>query len=490
MKRLKTLRARFAMWTAGLLLLALILYSIFVYASMSRSLTTVVDDTLRSVAAQIIADSGHGELVSIDDVAQEPEYEQLRDRGFSMEAWDLNGRLVESYGPYGGFPTPSADFYAPFQSGQFMTIEDGESHDPVRIYSVQIVDRNEVLGVLQVAQNLNNIQSTLNLLLITLLIGGPLVAAAAGAGGYFLAGRALAPIKQITETARQVSTQSLSARLNLPASEDEVGRLAATFDSMLTRLDNGFRREQQFTADASHELRTPLSAMQTIIDGTLARRRAPAEYEQALADLAQETKHMRTLTEGLLHLARADATEQTRSVSNGVYRIQSQAESGVEIPAHHPATFEELNLALLLQDVVDSMQSLADEKGLQIVYHVPTEHLLLLGDGDDLIRLFINLLDNAIKYTTHGSITVTAQASSEKLLVVTIRDTGIGIAPQHIPHIFSRFYRVDSSRSEAGSGLGLAIAQSIAEAHGGAISVESEQGKFTTFQVRLATNLS
>ncbi|MCB0096878.1 MAG: sensor histidine kinase, partial [Caldilineaceae bacterium] len=140
--------------------------------------------------------------------------------------------------------------------------------------------------------------------------------------------------------------------------------------------------------------------------------------------------------------------------------------------------------------VVDSMQSLADEKGLQIVYHVPTEHLLLLGDGDDLIRLFINLLDNAIKYTTHGSITVTAQASSEKLLVVTIRDTGIGIAQQHIPHIFSRFYRVDSSRSEAGSGLGLAIAQSIAEAHGGAISVESEQGKFTTFQVRLATNLS
>ncbi|MCB0092231.1 MAG: HAMP domain-containing protein, partial [Caldilineaceae bacterium] len=99
------------------------------------------------------------------------------------------------------------------------------------------------------------------------------------------------------------STQSLSARLNLPASEDEVGRLAATFDSMLTRLDNGFRREQQFTADASHELRTPLSAMQTIIDGTLARRRAPAEYEQALADLAHETKHMRTLTEGLLHLA-------------------------------------------------------------------------------------------------------------------------------------------------------------------------------------------
>ncbi|MEZ4711844.1 MAG: ATP-binding protein [Caldilineaceae bacterium] len=489
MKRLKTLRARFAMWTAGLLLVALIVFSLFVYASMSRSLTTVVDDTLRSVAAQIIADGHRGELVSIEDVAQDPEYEQLRERGFSMQAWDLNGQLVQAYGPYGGFPTPPADFYAPFQSGKFMTIEDAETHEPVRVYNVQIIERNQVLGVLQVAQNLNNIQSTLNLLLITLLIGGPLVAAAAGAGGYFLAGRALAPITQITETARQVSTQSLSARLNLPASEDEVGRLAATFDSMLSRLDDGFRREQQFTADASHELRTPLSAMQTIIDGTLARRRAPDEYEQALTDLSYETKHMRTLTEGLLHLARADATEHSRPVSNGEYGIQSQAESGAAAPFPRPATFEEIDLALLLQDVVDSMRPLADEKGLRIVYGLPPERLLLAGDGDDLIRLFINLLDNAIKYTNQGSITVNARASSKELLIVTIRDMGIGIAPEHLPHIFDRFYRVDGARSKTGSGLGLAIAQSIAEAHGGAISVESEQGKFTTFRVRLATNL-
>ncbi|MEZ4663166.1 MAG: ATP-binding protein [Caldilineaceae bacterium] len=489
MKRLKTLRARFALWTAGLLLAALVIFSLFVYASMSRSLTTVVDDTLRSVAAQIIADGGRGELVSIDDVAQDPEYEQLRERGFSMQAWDLQQRLVQAYGPYGGFPTPPADFYAPFQSGKFTTIEDAETHDPVRVYNVQIIESNEVLGVLQVAQNLNNIQSTLNLLLITLLIGGPLVAAAAGAGGYFLAGRALAPINQITETARQISTQSLSARLNLPASEDEVGRLAATFDSMLSRLDNGFRREQQFTADASHELRTPLSAMQTIIDGTLARRRAPDEYAQALEDLSHETKHMRTLTEGLLHLARADATDHNRPVSNGVYGIQSQAESGAAEPFQRPATFEEIDLALLLQDVVDSMRPLADEKGLRIVYGLPPERLLLAGDGDDLIRLFINLLDNAIKYTNQGSIAVTARSSSDQLLMVTIRDTGIGIAPEHLPHIFDRFYRVDGARSKTGSGLGLAIAQSIAETHGGAISVESEQGKFTTFRVRLATNL-
>ncbi len=331
----------------------------------------------------------------------------------------------------------------------------------MRVYTAPIVHKNRFIGVIQVAQNLENVRNTLNLLLATLFIGGPLIVLVAGGSGYFLAARALAPIDNITRTAGQISAKDLSARLKLPKSEDEVGRLAATFDSMLARLENAFQRERQFTADASHELRTPLSAMQTIIGSTLAQPRAPAAYEQALRDLNHEAKQMRTLTEGLLHLARNNAPQQL-------------------------AKFEPIDLALLLSDVVESLCPLAEEKGLALIDQVPDKALPLHGDSDGLIRLFVNLLDNAIKYTEQGVITVTATARANQLLTVNICDTGRGIAPEHLSHIFDRFYRVDASRSTSGIGLGLAIAREIAQAHGGDITVESQLGQGTTFTVQLA----
>jgi len=329
------------------------------------------------------------------------------------------------------------------------------------VYTAPIDENNQMVGTIQVAQNLNNMEQTLNQLLITLLIGGPLLVVIAGAGGYFLAAKALAPIDKITRTARKISAEDLSARLNLPNTDDEAGQLAATFDSMLARLDDAFRRERQFTADASHELRTPLAAMQTIISSTLARRRVPAEYEQALIDLNQETEQMRTLTEGLLHLARNEATQQ-------------------------PAKFECVNLSILLKDVVDSLRPMAEQKGLKLVATVPDDGLTLRGDSDGLIRLFVNLLANAIKYTEQGSITISAKPEDNNLLSVTVSDTGVGITPEHLPHIFERFYRVDQSRSTNGSGLGLAIVQNVARAHGGNVAVASKVGQGTTFTVTLS----
>jgi heavy metal sensor kinase len=273
----------------------------------------------------------------------------------------------------------------------------------------------------------------------------------------------LALIDKITRTARDISANDLSARLNLPATNDEVGRLADTFDSMLDRLDDGFRRERQFTADASHELRTPLTAIQTIIASMLARQRTPAEYEQALLDLNQEAERMRTLTENLLQLAHQDAGQQS-------------------------ATFEPIDLSTLLKDVIDSLCPIAEDKGLQIIDRVPASGLTLMGDRDSLIRLFVNLLDNAIKYTEHGTITVAARLYDHDRLAITVSDTGAGIAPEHLLHVFDRFYRVDESRnSEDGVGLGLAIVRSIAYAHGGTVTVDSTVGTGSTFVVQLPT---
>jgi signal transduction histidine kinase len=461
MDQLKTLRVRFALWTAGLLLISLVLFGLFVYVNMSRSLSTVVDETLHLTGIQLLMEieMSDGELIVTENPIEDVEYAQLRERGLSMRVLNVAGQLVEEYGPYTNLPLPQIDFITLDQPGEFATSAIPDTQDPVRIYTVPIVDQNELVGVLQVAQNLGNVRDTLNLLLISLLIGGPLIVFVAGSGGYFLAVRALAPIDKITRTARYISANDLSTRLNLPETQDEVGRLAATFDLMLARLDEAFQRERQFTADASHELGTPLSAMQTIIGSTLARQRTRVVYEQALIDLGQEAEQMRALTEGLLHLARNDAALHAR--------------------------FEHINLSLLLEDVADSFRPLAEGKGLELINKVADEGLTLIGDRDGLIRLFVNLLDNAIKYTEQGFITISTQRQDDNLLV-TISDTGVAIAPEHLPYIFDRFYRVDESRSTEGIGLGLAIALDIARAHGGNIVVDSTVGKGTVFNVQLA----
>ena len=462
MRHLKTLRVRFALWTAGLLFGALVIFGIFVYANMSRSLATGVDDTLHLTAMQLLAEVEvkDGELVVKENPLEDAEFAQLREQGMSMRVLYPTGQPVEAFGPYQDLPISPTDLSITDLSGEFTTVIHSGSQEPVRVYTSPISLGNQVFGILQVIQSLKNVRSTLDLLLISLLIGGPLIVILAGSGGYFLAARALAPIDKITRTARHISAHDLSTRLNLPQTEDEVGRLGDTFDSMMDRLEKAFQRERQFTADASHELRTPMSAMQTIIGSTVARQRTPAEYQQALFDLGREAEQMRILTEGLLQLARNDSATQ------------------------HVKT-ECVDVSTLLRDVLDSLRPLAEEKELQITDDIPGG-LSVMGDSDGLIRLFVNLIDNAIKYTERGSITVSAKSLPNQMLEITISDTGVGIAAKHLPHIFNRFYRIDESRSTEGIGLGLAIALDIARAHGGDISVESEVGRGTIFVVQLS----
>jgi signal transduction histidine kinase len=262
----------------------------------------------------------------------------------------------------------------------------------------------------------------------------------AAAGGYFLAAHAIAPIDRITRMAGDISASDLSVRLKLPATDDEVGRLAKTFDGMLVRLDDSFKRERRFVADASHELRTPLTVMQVILSVMREKRRTAEDYDQALTDLSDEADRMRVLVEDLLLLARGSA------------------------PA--PKSVEAVHVSDLLQSLGDSLRPVAEQRGLSLICDcVPG--LILQGDTDTLLRLFLNLLDNALKYTLHGIIVVHAERYTSNLRV-TFNDTGPGIAPEHLQYVFDRFYRADPSRTISGSGLGLAIAQDIAQAYGGA----------------------
>jgi heavy metal sensor kinase len=282
----------------------------------------------------------------------------------------------------------------------------------------------------------------------------------AGIGGLFLAERALKPVQRITETAQKIEGSDLSQRIDVKT-DDELGRLAATLNDMIGRLEESFNRQRQFTADASHELRTPLAIMQAEATLALSKERTPDDYRKALETISQESDYMSSVIGKLLFLARSDAGKEQLS-------------------------FEDVDIKELITGLSANIEALAQDKGIKFTVDAK-ETLTVSGDKVKLRQLFINILENAVRYTpANGNIAVSL-VQKDANAVVTIADTGIGIPPEHLPHIFERFYRVDKARARAdgGVGLGLAIAKIIAESHKGTIAVASEVGKGTTFTISI-----
>ncbi len=459
LRSFNTLRARLTLWIAALLMASLALFGTFVYLSMAEGLKKSVDDSLQLSGAQTMAEMVDNGRISISDSLPLPStITALHERGITIRIVRLDGKFVSSVGAFGEMPVVTGDIVAVRQRHSiFRTLIDPSSQEPVRFYTIPVLGENGPIAAIQVAQSLDVVNDTLEELLTVLLVSIPLLVVGAAGGGYLLATQALSPIDVIARTAARISAYDLHGRLNFPPTPDEVGRLACTFDSMLERLEDSFRRERQFVGDASHELRTPLTAMQTIISVMREHPREVEDYQRAFDDLADEATRLKNLTEGLLELARKDSQPAVTAMA--------------------------VDLSTLLTDVTDVIMPLAEAKGLTVTRLVP-EKLTVSGDGDDLIRLFMNLLDNATKYTDAGSIIVQASRLNE-CVCVTIADSGTGIDAAHLPLLFDRFYRVDLSRTKSGYGLGLSIAQQIAQAHGGTISVDSILGCGTTFTVQL-----
>jgi signal transduction histidine kinase len=265
---------------------------------------------------------------------------------------------------------------------------------------------------------------------------------------------------RVTKTARSISRSGdLGRRLEQPRTLDEVGRLAQTFNEMLARIEGLFRAQQRFVADVSHELRSPLTAIRGNLD-LLERGAAddPAARQEALGAMDVEVQHMSRLVADLLTLARADA--------------------GV------PIEKQPVELDTILLDVYRHARLTAQGVTISIANE---DQVTVQGDPDRLKQLFLNLTDNALKYTPAGGRVTLAWERADGWVRVAVADTGIGIAPENLPHLFERFYRADKARSreQGGTGLGLAIAKWIAEAHGGKILVESQVGKGSTFTVLL-----
>jgi heavy metal sensor kinase len=280
--------------------------------------------------------------------------------------------------------------------------------------------------------------------------------------GYWLSGRALAPVNRIIESAERIGVRNLSRRLEVPRAKDELRRLAEQVNAMLDRIEASVKRITQFTADASHDLRTPLALIRTNAELALRRPRSDSEYREALTRILATSEETTELIEQLLLLARADAN---------CARLK----------------LEPTTLSPVLQAVAQKANVLAAGKGLTFSQSVVPSTHALFANQPGLERLFMTVLDNAIKYTPSGGHVHLALRLEDSLAIIEVVDTGIGITERDLPHVFERFYRADQvrSRETRGSGLGLSIAKWIAETHHGSIDLHSRPGQGTKVAIRL-----
>jgi len=313
-------------------------------------------------------------------------------------------------------------------------------------------------------------------LLVIWFFHGLIALPVAAIGGYWLAGKALRPVKMITRTANEINATDLRRRLHLQR-RDEFGELAATFDHMLARLEAAFKRQAQFTTDASHELRTPLTIIDLEINRALTQLEQPADYRHVLEQIQAENEQMTATVNSLLLLARADTGQMTLDL-------------------------QEVDLSDIALASVERLLPLAHQSQIALATGDLPE-LLVRGDPQYLGQMLTNLIENGIKYTSGIGKRVYIELACEQKRwgVVRVQDDGPGISDEHLPYLFERFYRVDKARSRrqkgpvqsskpgnvepGGSGLGLSIVQWIVQAHGGEIRVESKIGAGTLFEVRL-----
>jgi heavy metal sensor kinase len=315
---------------------------------------------------------------------------------------------------------------------------------------------------ISVAADEHSLRHTLWTLGVILALGIPFAMALAVGGGWFLAGRVLAPVGTMAERARRVTADSLGERLPVEDPEDEFGRLSTVFNETLARLQDSFERLRRFTADASHELRTPLTAMRSVGEVALHDTRDPAGYRDVIGSMLEEVERLTALVESLLTLTRVDSSRV--HVAREMVDLRSVATSATE-----------------------HLRVLAEEKEQTLTVEA-AEVVRVECDPALLRQGLVNLVDNAIKYTPpKGTIQVGVKVLLSGEAAVEVRDDGPGISRIHHERIFERFYRVDAgrARNDGGVGLGLAIARSTVEASGGRIELESEEGRGSIFRVVL-----
>jgi len=464
-----SIRLRLTLWYTTVLAAIIIVFSLALYYLLTLTLLNSIDHQLETSANQVAQSARlRLSLVSMSTVLEIPEIDAFATPGLYIQVYDADtGQVIRS--------RTMGEGALPLDSETWATILDRQPErkttkvggTQVRVHSVPLIINDQLIGAVQVGAPLAQLEQTQRELVGILATGGVIAVVLSAGLGALLARAALRPIDQITQTALAIThTEDLSQRLEVGGPADEVGRLVATFNEMLARLETLFRAQQRFIADVSHELRTPLTTIQGNVDLL---HRGVADDPQAmrgtLAAIEGEAARMSRLVADLLLSARVDAG----------MRLETRP----------------VELDTLLLEVYRQARVMSNNVEVRLGHE---DQAVVLGDVDRLRQLFLNLADNALKYTPPGGQVTLSLYNDQEWVRVEVADTGVGIPPEDLqpgpkglPLIFERFYRADPARSRAqgGTGLGLSIAQWIAQAHGGEITVESQVGQGSTFTVKL-----
>jgi heavy metal sensor kinase len=464
----KTIKFKMTLWYVAILGIILSCFSLFLYFTLADSLYKGVDNKIRTMA-EIVASSTRspfGAGTSMADLDQiMTERFGIRPLGRFIQILDESGRIGEKSTNLRDVQIPiSVQTMKAASRGviTFETVQVMEKY-PLRVVTMPIMENEKMVGIVQVGSSLEGVEEALDQLLLILLIAVPAALLIASAGGLFLANQALRPVDAITRIARRIGSGDLSQRIRIKRVNDEIGRLASTFNEMIAKLEKSFHQVKRFTADASHELKTPLTILRGEVEVGLKKKRGLKEYQSILASNLEEINRMSRIVEDLLTLSRADMGE----------LIMER---------------EEIELSALAREVWEDLQLLAKKKRIQLKF-MDNGFTRVEGDPLFLRQLILNITENGLKYTrAGGEVAVRVKGDRDQGVVrLLVADTGVGIPQKDLKRIFDRFYRVDGARSRetGGTGLGLSICQWIAQAHEGRIAVESKVGKGSTFTVTL-----
>jgi heavy metal sensor kinase len=476
-----SVRFRITLWYAAALAVTLTIFSLIVYNSLQKSLEENTDQLL-AYRAEGVADALETYLeterietgrysaaaakqkvfysIAKDLVRQHTD--DPRQAFVQLRIMDSSGTELASQQDPSNAPDLPERTFKDAQNGNAaydtIKMEDSEGHENTfRSYTTPASGSAGTAYIVQAYRSTYHTQFALRNLRYMMAALLPLIVLLTGAFGMFFARVALRPVANMARTIRQITAENLSLRLKPPETRDEIRELADLFNAMLTRLEDSFMSERRFIQDVSHELKTPLTILKGELEVALKKARTAGEYAEILQSNLEETEKMSRIINDLLTLARFDNRE-------------------VKLDRRP------VSLKAMLEDIAETLTPLAAKRSISLRLQAPSE-VMVEGDAGQLERLFLNLLDNAVKYSRDGGSVAASVGSVGGRPVVSVTDAGVGIPAEDLPHIFKRFYRADSSRSSAGFGLGLAIAKSIADAHGADIKVESASGRGSTFTV-------
>lgn len=469
------IRWQITSWFSGLLAVVLLFFGLSLYFTLQTDLLARIDESLKRRATEVrlrlegVAQAANLNSQQVSQALEINPLDEFADPGVYVQVLDQQGKVLGDSYSLGQARLPiDPALVVVALNGQPSTGEAQVANEKVRIYYQALVVKSQLAGVMEVGESLKPYTDTLNRVRLYLVLGAAVALLISVLGGWWVTRRALRPVVRVSETARRIAaTRDFEERIpqppNFKGQHDEISELAATFNRMIEELGRVFEAHRHFMADTSHELRTPLTIIQGNLD-LLKRGLPPAEAAEAVEETGEEAARLSRLVSDLLMLAQADAGMMVERA--------------------------EVDLAAVAKRSFHRAEQLAENQAKPLKLSITRlDPAKVMGDEYRLDQAIFNLLENAVRYTQQGEISLILAVESgpvgPPIARISVKDSGPGIAPEHLAHLFQRFYRVDQARSRAlgGTGLGLAIVKYIAEAHNGQVQVESQPGAGSTFSL-------